>query len=385
MENTKFYRDTWAEINLDSIYNNVSNMKKHLPESVRLYAVVKANAYGHGYEQTAKTALEAGADYLAVAFLDEALHLRYKGIDCPILVLGASRPEDAAVAAREDISLTVFTNEWLKEAKESLEDISPVKVHIKCDTGMGRLGFKTKEEIKAAELFLRNHSAFEFEGIYTHFATADEVETDYFDKQLRRFKEMIDYLEKKPKLIHSSNSAAALRFTESLFTAARLGIAMYGLSPSPDIKPMLPYRLQEALSLKTKIVSVKKLHKGESVSYGAVYTAAQDEWIAALPIGYADGFLRKLQGQEVLVDGLRAPIVGRVCMDQCMIKLPYEMKLGTEVTLIGTSGEQTISVDEIAEKLETINYEVTCLVSARVPRIYIKDGKNLITNNSLLD
>ncbi|PLT27959.1 alanine racemase [Peribacillus deserti] len=383
MENTNFYRDTWAEINLDSIYNNVANMKQHLPEDVRLFAVVKANAYGHGYEQTARAALEAGADYLAVAFLDEALHLRNKGLDCPILVLGASRPEDASLAAENNISLTVFTLEWLEEAKGT--GAAPIKVHIKCDTGMGRLGFKTKEEIAAAEKVLCSHPAFEFEGIFTHFATADEVETQYYEKQLRKFEEMVGCLESKPKLIHSSNSAASLRFTDSLFNAARLGISMYGLSPSPEIKPLLPYQLQEAMSLKTKIVSVKKLHKGESVSYGAVYTALEDEWIAVLPIGYADGFLRKLQGQEVLVKGLRAPIIGRVCMDQCMIKLPYNLDVGTEVTLIGSNGEQTISVDEIAEKMETINYEVTCLVAARVPRVYIKNGKKIITNNSLLD
>ncbi|WP_026692980.1 alanine racemase [Peribacillus kribbensis] len=382
--NTSFYRDTWAEINLDSIYENTARMKKRLPADTSLFAVVKANAYGHGYEQVAETALEAGADRLAVAFLDEALYLRNKGIGCPILVLGASRPEDAGVASKENISLTVYSEEWLQQAKNYIQH-APLLVHIKCDTGMGRLGLKTKEELKAVEQLLALGESFCFEGIFTHFATADEIETVYYEQQLDKFKEFISCLDVLPPLVHCSNSAASLRFKESIFNAVRLGISMYGLSPSPEMKPLLPYELQEALSLKTKIVSVKKLSKGESVSYGAVYTAEGEEWIAVLPIGYADGFIRKLQGQEVLIKGIRVPIVGRICMDQCMVRLPYEMEIGTEATLIGTNGREKISVDEIAAKLETINYEVTCMIAARVPRVYYRRGERVITKNSLLE
>ena len=174
---------------------------------------------------------------------------------------------------------------------------------------------------------------------------------------------------RKPPYIHAANSAASLRFPEADFNAIRMGISMYGLSPSQEMLGLLPFPLKQAISLKTKIVAVKQLAKGDSVSYGATYTASEDEWIATLPIGYADGWIRKLQGQEVIVEGQRVPIVGRICMDQCMIKLPSPFPVGTEVTLIGENGNESISVDEIAAKLETINYEVTCMLGARVPTV----------------
>ncbi|WP_409291095.1 alanine racemase [Peribacillus sp. SCS-37] len=385
METTSFYRDTWAEINLDHIYNNVKNVKGHLPAHVTLYAVVKANAYGHGYEETARTALEGGANALAAAFLDEAVYLRNKGFSCPILVLGASRPEDAEVAANLDISLTVFNLEWLQEARKSLTGGKAVKLHIKCDTGMGRLGFTSAEELREAERLITSSDLYDFEGIFTHFAAADEEDSSYYELQLKRFREFLEALTERPRLIHASNSAATLRFKDSQFNAARLGIAMYGLSPSEEIKPHLPFELHQAMSLKTKVVSIKKLSKGDRISYGGVYTLQGDEWIAALPVGYADGFLRKLQGQEVLVQGRRVPIVGRICMDQCMIRLPEKVDIGTEVTLVGRDGDEFISLDEIAGKLGTINYEAACLVAWRVPRVYKKYGKTHITNNSLLE
>ena len=196
---------------------------------------------------------------------------------------------------------------------------------------------------------------------------------------------MLSSLKKLPKIVHAANSASALRFTEPLFNAVRFGISMYGLSPSPEIKPILPYDLKEVFSLKTKIVHVKQLSRGDSVSYGATYTAQEDEWIATLPIGYADGWIRKLQGQEVLVAGEKAPIVGRICMDQCMIKLSRPLPIGTEVTLIGESQGLSISVDEIATKLDTINYEIPCMITSRVPRVYIQNNQLSHVRNPLLN
>ncbi|WP_230130732.1 alanine racemase [Bacillus sp. CECT 9360] len=379
-----YHRETWAEINLDHIYENVANMRKHLPAAVKIFAVVKANGYGHGDIETANTALEAGADYLAVAFLDEALALRKKGIQAPILVLGASRPENAGIAAEQDIALTVFQKEWLESAIKEIPPHAPLKVHVKCDSGMGRLGIRTKEELEHLEDMLLNESKFLFEGIYTHFATADELNIEYYQKQLAAFKDMLSWLKVRPALIHAANSAASLRFHDQNFNAVRMGISMYGLSPSMEMKEILPFPLKQAMSLKTRIVQLKQLSAGESVSYGATYTASRPEWIATLPIGYADGWLRKLQGQEVLVNGERQPITGRICMDQCMIKLKEEQPLGTEVTLIGESAGSFISVDEIAEKLETINYEVVCLISARVPRVYHQLGRVVKVVNPLL-
>jgi alanine racemase len=334
----EFYRDTWAEINLDAIKWNVKNTLKELDPSVFLYAVVKANAYGHGDIQVARTALQAGAKGLAVAFLDEALKLRAAGIQEPILVLGASRPEDARLAAEQQISLTVYDENWLQ--KVHIQEGPQLNVHVKCDTGMGRIGLKTKEELQQIISQINQSDSLVFEGIFTHFATADELETDYLEEQIMKFRQLIDSLSEKPPFIHCANSAATLRFKEVTGNAVRLGISMYGLTPSDEI--------------------------------------------GTLPIGYADGWIRKMSGQEVLIDGQRAPIVGRICMDQCMIRLPKEYRNGTVVTLIGRQGNEEISMEEISAKRETINYEIPCVITSRVPRVYKEEGKTASIVNPLL-
>jgi len=378
-----FHRDTWVEIDLDAIYDNVANLRRFLPDGTRVMAVVKANAYGHGDAQVAETALEAGASYLAVAFLDEAIALRKKGINAPILVLGASRPADVALAAQHRIALTVFRADWVEEASSIYTESIPVSFHLKMDTGMGRLGVKDEEEAKRITALIDRHPFFILEGVYTHFATADEVKTDYFSYQYGRFLRMLEWLPSRPPLVHCANSAAALRFPDRAFNMVRFGISMYGLSPSPDIKPLLPYELKEAFSLHSRLVHVKKLQPGEKVSYGATYTAQAEEWIGTIPIGYADGWLRRLQHFHVLVNGQKAPIVGRICMDQCMIRLPGPLPVGMKVTLIGRQGDETISVDDVARQLETINYEVPCTISYRVPRIFFRNKRIMEVRNAV--
>ncbi|MDQ1143178.1 alanine racemase [Bacillus sp. SORGH_AS 510] len=380
-----FYRDTWAEVDLDYIAENVKSVRSHLPQDVTIIAVVKANAYGHGDVQVAQTALEAGASYLAVAFMDEAIALRNKGIKAPILVLGASRPEDVEVAAKFAITLTVFQKEWVQEARKHLEGNQSISVHIKLDTGMGRIGIRNAEELISIHQLIAEDERFQFEGVYTHFATADELDQTYFQQQLEIFEKMIAALPNRPKYIHSSNSAAALRFPKAYFNAVRIGIAMYGLTPSLEMEQEIPFTLKEAFSLNSRLVHVKKLEKGDKVSYGATYESEEEEWIGTIPIGYADGWIRRLQGQEVLVAGERSPIVGRICMDQCMIRLPRYLPIGTTVTLIGTQENQFISVNEVAKKLETINYEVPCIIANRVPRLYKKNGKVVDLKNDLLN
>lgn len=381
---TQFFRDTWAEINLDHLYENVKNIRDHIPGDVKVFAVVKANAYGHGDVQTAFTALSAGAHGLAVAFLDEAISLRRAGVTAPILVLGATRPKDVKIAADLDISLTTFHKEWLVEAENQLSEGDRLNLHIKCDTGMGRIGVRSTEELMAIEQYVQAHSQFKLEGIFTHFATADELNDDYLDRQLARFEYMLNQLESLPAYIHSSNSAATLRKTNTLFNAVRVGIAMYGLTPSQEMKPELPFPLKEVFSLHSRLIHTKELSAGEKVSYGATYKTGEAEWIGTIPIGYADGWLRKLQGQDVIVNGERVPIVGRVCMDQCMIRLPGFLDRGTRVTLIGHQGEEAITMDEIADKLDTINYEIPCMITTRVPRIYIRNGEPTEVSNKLL-
>lgn len=379
-----FYRDTWAEVDLDCISENVASVKKHLPPQVDIIAVVKANAYGHGDVQVAQSALNAGATYLAVAFMDEALALRNKGIKAPILVLGATRPEDVELAVTYDITVTVFQVEWIKAAQPYLPKDKVLTVHVKLDTGMGRIGIRTKDELAEVVRMISNDERMALEGIFTHFATADEVDLTYFEKQMEAFQDLLSVLKARPKYVHCSNSAAALRFSQANFNAVRLGIAMYGLTPSPEIEHELPFPLKEAFSLRSRLVHVKKLDKGEKVSYGATYETEGEEWIGTIPIGYADGWIRRLQGQELLVEGSRVPIVGRICMDQCMVKLPHAVPVGTIVTLIGRQGNEFISVNEIAGKLETINYEVPCIISTRVPRLYKESGEIVVLKNYLL-
>jgi len=379
-----FYRDTWAEVDLDCISANIVSIKKQLPQEVRVIAVVKANAYGHGDIQVAKTALESGAAYLAVAFMDEAIALRNKGITAPILVLGASRPEDIQVAAKFGITLTVFQKEWLEEALKYVKADDRISFHIKVDTGMGRIGVRSVSELIAVEQMIAEHSPFHLEGIFTHFATADEKERGYFLMQFERFKELIAPLPLKNLMVHCANSAAGLRLKKGFFNAVRFGIGMYGLRPSADISDEIPFQLRPAFTLHSTLSHVKLIRKGESVSYGAEYTAEKDTWIGTVPVGYADGWLRKLKGTDILVKGKRLKIAGRICMDQFMVELDQEYPPGTKVTLIGRQGDEYISMDEIAGRLETINYEVACTISSRVPRMFLENGSIMEVRNPLL-
>ncbi|MBM6617700.1 alanine racemase [Bacillus suaedaesalsae] len=377
MTKPQFYRDTWVEVQLQDIYENVQSMRQYLDPSVKIIGVVKANAYGHGDVQVAKTALKAGASILAVAFLDEAISLRKSGIEAPILVLGATHSEDANIAIKYNISVTVYEKKWLEEVVGNITD--PLSVHIKYDTGMNRLGLKTIDELRTVLDFVKEVSSIKVEGLYTHFSSADEIDTTYTEFQYENFIEAVEYCRNSTNIpiVHCGNSATGLRFPTRLFNAVRLGIAMYGLSPSEEMKEILPFPLKGAFSLHSRLSHVKKIHAGEKVSYGATYTATEDEWIGTVPIGYADGWSRSLSMREVLVDGRRTPIIGRICMDQLMIRLPQKFEVGTKVTLIGKQDDEYISVDEVASALGTINYEITCMISYRVPRVFM-DGENMI-------
>ncbi|NGP46251.1 alanine racemase [Bacillaceae bacterium SIJ1] len=368
------YRDTWAEVDLEAIETNVKNMITHLGSTTKVMAVVKANAYGHGDAEVATAALRAGATHLAVATLDEAVVLRRKGITAPLLVLGWTRPHDVKTAAVMHIALTAFQPEWVKQAAGMLEDAPVCNIHIKIDTGMGRIGLRHREEFADFATTLNVYkSYFYVEGLYTHFATADEEDDTFLSLQRQRFADARHFFHLQgidPLLVHSENSAAGLQSPERSQALCRLGISMYGLSPSEWVSHHLPFPLQPALSLYTKIIAVKQVNAGDTIGYGATYTAAENEYIATLPIGYADGWLRKMNGYTVLINGEEAPIVGRVCMDQCMISVKNKPSVGDVVTLIGYDGNRARTVDDVAKQLDTINYEVPCLLSLRVPRIF---------------
>jgi alanine racemase len=368
MESICQIRPTKIIVNLDAIKSNVVNLKKHLKPDVQIIAVVKANAYGHGDIQVAKAAMEAGATMLAVATPDEAMHLRHHYNDVPILVLGASPAYFARMAAEHNISLTVFSAEWVKQLP-TLDHA--LKLHIKVDTGMGRIGVTNERQvIELYEAIVASENV-ELEGIFTHFATADEEVTAHFDNQIKNFQKMLNVLPNKPKFVHVANTATALiKDAAYQYDAVRYGISMYGLAPSSYVEEILPFPLTPAMSIETELVHVKQIQPGDTVGYGATFTATKPCYIGTLPIGYADGVLRKLSGMDVLIDGKRAQIIGRVCMDQCMVLLPEKYEVGEKVVLIGKQQNDAISFDDWAKKLETINYELPCILTSRLPRTY---------------
>lgn len=368
------HRPTVATVDLGAIKQNLKVIRENIAANKKMLAVVKADGYGHGAVPAAAAAIEAGADGLCVAILDEALELREAGFNEEfILVMGLTEPVDAALMADHGISTAVSSLEWLEEARAYLADRNtqqPLRVHLAVDTGMGRIGIRTEVEARKLETYIRTHPEFLFEGIFTHFATADGEDDAQLDRQLHLFQHIISYLQERPPMVHLANSAVTL-WHEMFFTdAVRVGIAMYGYNPS-DRTLDLPYSLKPAMTLETQISYVKQMHEGDTVSYGARYRAYEGEWLATLPIGYADGWRRDLGSQTVIVDGQHCPIRGVVCMDQCMISLPKEYPLGTTVTLLGENGGEVNSPSELAANIGTIGYEILCGISKRVPRHYI--------------
>ncbi len=389
MREDVYYRDTVAEVDLDAIRHNVRQFRRHLPESVRLMAVVKADAYGHGAVPAARAALSAGADSLAVAFLDEALELRAAGVSAPILVMGYTPPRAVGEAVRNDVTLTVYSEEVVEALGcQVAREGRSVDVHVKVDTGMGRIGL-LEEDFPA---FLRHFARFprlRIGGVYTHFACADEPDKGYTHFQHRCLLRFLDQLREAgmdTPLVHCSNSAAAIALPEYRHALVRIGIGMYGYYPSEELNRRV-IRLKPALTLKTRIVRLKRPPKGTGISYGKTVTVDGSRWIATIPVGYADGLSRRLSNRgSALVKGRRVPIVGRVCMDQTMLDVTEAMpvSVGDEVVLYGRQGDEVICVDEVARLLDTISYEVTCAVGWRVPRVYLEGGKPVEVINRLM-
>ncbi|WLR51361.1 alanine racemase [Bacillus tianshenii] len=385
--NLASYRDTWTEISLDAIRHNIKGFRKHVQLPTRLMAVVKADGYGHGAEMIAKTALQAGADYLGVALVDEALHLRRCQINAPILVLGYTSPSVVEQAVEHDITLTFYDEEALYAINKAATKYNKTaNVHLKVDSGMGRIGVTTKETaLQLAEL-TNTLSHVKLEGIFTHFASADTDDPSYTEMQFATFQETIGYLEENKidiPIKHCCNSAATMQYPHMHLDMTRVGISLYGLLPDPDI-PTRPFELKQAMHFKTKVAAVKTLPKGHSISYGCTYTTNDERKIATIPVGYADGLSRLLSNQAVmLVNEKRVPIVGRICMDQTMLDITEagEVKVGDVVTIFGQDGSEFLSIDENAQIMGTINYEVVCGIGKRVPRIYIENNKVIQKQN----
>ncbi|WP_334072320.1 MULTISPECIES: alanine racemase [Paenibacillus] len=379
-------RDTWAEVSLDAIAHNVALFRRQAAAECRVMAVVKANGYGHGAVQAARAARVGGADYLGVALLDEALHLREAGIQLPILVLGYTPPSAVDLAVRHDITLTVFSADVLREAAARAElRRKPARIHLKLDTGMSRIGLTSAEAVvEMAQQASACSPHIVLEGLFTHFADADGPDPGFTDRQYRQFISCIQALESRGLSIplkHCCNSAAAMRFSHMHLDMIRVGIAMYGLHPS-DYTKLPNYPLREAMQLKTKIVALRQIAKGDTVSYGRTYRADGDRLIATVPIGYADGLSRSLSNRgTAILRNRRVPIVGRVCMDQTMLDVtavPDASEGDTVILFGGKKGRETIPIDEVAALMNTVNYEMVCLIGQRVPRVYQEEGVALM-------
>lgn len=373
MTRLQHYRPTKAVVNLEAIRQNVRALQNYLHDETVIIGVVKADGYGHGIVEVANASLEAGAAMVSVATPDEALYLRNHGITSDILVMAPSPVTFAEVAANQNIIVTVSDVEWLKEvASGNTNWEQPLKVHIKIDSGMGRVGVTEESQLMEIIQFLDQQHAgcFKLDGVFTHFSCADDGVAETTQMQCERFKHFVTLFPEKPRLVHASNSAATLLYPEYGFDAVRFGISLYGIAPSSVVKERLPFELESALSIETALSFVKKVSKGQTISYGATYESTEDEWIGTIPIGYADGVKRALRGQEVLIDGQRMPIVGTVCMDQCMVKLPKQYPVGEPVVLIGKQGNEQITIDEWADRIDTISYEIAVSISKRVPREY---------------
>lgn len=363
----------WIEVNLAAIRRNIKRIEAYTGRPVM--AVVKANAYGHGLIEVSKTAVEAGVSRLCAARIDEAIRMRQAGITAPILVLGLTTPDRIQEAIRYNISLMVNSFEVVKAFEAAASSVGGrVAVHAKVDTGMGRLGVPYAEGLAFAKM-ISEQKHIDFEGLFTHFACADEPAKPITKLQIERFDQILAEVKSagiQPAIIHSANSAASINFPDSWYDAVRPGIAIYGLNPSPDSP--LPVGFEPTLSWKCRLSSVKDLTAGSGVSYGHRYFTSKTERIAAASIGYADG-LRRWAGNTALVEGKRVKQVGTVCMDQSMWLLDDRSaaKIGDEMVLIGKQGNEQITADEIGALWGTINYEVICGLMDRVPRFYIDE------------
>ena len=385
----KYYRIE-ADIHLDAIRRNIETMRSYLPEGKKLLAVIKANAYGHGAIEVAK-ALDDLSDYYGVACIDEAVELRNAGIQKPILILGMTDDSLFDDVVRYDITQTIFTYAQAKNLSDTAVRLGKTaKLHIKIDTGMHRIGFPCeRESIPEIQKIAALPNLYP-EGIFTHYFKADAKDKISAKKQLSDYTKMVRWLEEEGlrfQIRHISNSAGIMEMPNETYDMVRSGISTYGLYPSEEMDKVACV-LYPAMELKSRISYVKTVKAGETIGYGGTYTLTEDKKIATVSVGYADGYPRALSNQgRMLVHGKYAPIVGRVCMDQTMIDVSHipDASIGDEVVLVGRQGENRISVEELADRSASFNYEFVCNVNRRVPRIFYMENQIVSEKNYLLD
>lgn len=365
-------RPTVCEIGLDAIRYNLNEIKNLVSSSTRVMAVVKANAYGHGIVEVSRALDKAGVDYLGVATVDEAIAIRKAGINRPVLILGSILPSEIKAILDRDITLTLCTDELLRALGRVVKGRKKLKVHIKVDTGMGRIGIWHTEAVQFINEVLKC-KCIELEGIYTHFSSAgrDRFFTQY---QIASFEKILKDLERRAIRIfykHAANSIGVIGLAKTHLNLIRPGLIIYGMYPKKNFVRRI--KLKPALSLRTRIVYLKDTPPGRSISYGRTYITQKHTKIATVPIGYGDGYGRILSNKaEVLIKGIRAPVVGKVTMDQTMVDVGHikNVKVGDEVVLIGRQKEDRITAEELARLCSTIPYEIVCSIGGRVPRVY---------------
>ncbi len=378
-----------AEIDLKAIAHNVEELRRITHPDALMMAVVKANAYGHGAVEVARCALQNGAQRLGVARIDEAIQLREAGIKAPILIFGYTLPEMAPELLEYNLTQTVYTPAFARALSRTAVSLGgKIKIHLKVDTGMGRLGLLSQNfkphhsgeiiNTKAvdASVAIAGLKGLELEGIFTHFATADSADKRYAKKQLDLFLNFLSRMREcglNPAVRHAANSAALIDMPQSHLDMVRPGIAIYGLYPSPEVNKKR-VSLKPAMALRARVIHIKKVPAGFNISYGITYKTKQATTIATVPVGYADGLNRLLSSRgQMLIHGKRAPIVGRVCMDFTMLDVGGidNVRVGDEAVIFGPQGNDSITVDEMASALNTINYEIVSTITARVPRVYL--------------
>ncbi|HEX3048139.1 MAG TPA: alanine racemase [Bacillota bacterium] len=372
-------RPVWAEIDLAAIRHNLGEIRRMVGPSVEIMAVIKAEAYGHGAVPVAKTAIRHGAGSLGVFLPEEGIALRKAGISVPILVFEPLQENQAESFARYDLTATVCIAEAVSALSQAAVRQGKVtNVHIKTDTGMGRVGLQPGV-VSDFIGQITSLPGIKVSGIFSHLATADETNKDYARRQISVFSELLQQLKsagRAPEKNHLANSAGIIDLPEAHFNMVRPGIMLYGLYPSAEVNHS-KVNLAPALSLKARVTYVKRVPEGSGISYGQKYHTRRETTIATIPIGYADGWSRILSNRaQVLINGKKFPVVGTICMDQCMVDVGDEpVSLGQEAVLIGAQGQEAITAEMVAAQLGTINYEVTCMLSDRVPRVYKNDDE----------
>lgn len=377
----KFNR-AWAEVDLDAIAHNMREIRRITNKKSEIMGVVKADAYGHGVMEVVRTILENGATCLAVSMLDEAIQLRKNGIDVPILILSYTDPVRAAEIIEYKVTQAVFSHDLAKAlSEEAVRQKKNVKIHIKIDTGMTRVGFMPGYSAIKNVVEISKLPRLIIEGLFTHFASADEKDKSYTYMQFERFMGICSELNRVGVYIpikHVANSAAIIEFPEMHLNMVRPGVIQYGMYPSDEVDSS-KIDLKPAMTLKANVILIKEVEKNTSISYGRIFSTGRESKIATIPIGYADGYTRLLTGKgQVLINGETAPVVGKICMDQCMVDvtdLKGDVSVGDEVVLFGRQGDKEIRVEDIARSIGTINYEIVCIIGKRIPRVYLKNGR----------